>query len=141
MACKPDTLYTNFVVKTTFEWLNGPEESSEYFKKKNIDFLDAVHGSVQLDLLNPDIIVVASPYDELRPWQFRTANLLRYARIVYIPYGISHADIGQKYPKREFGNDPQKNACIFDRSLKTKMHSLNLREFHQDVLLLWYAAY
>ncbi|NLH94246.1 MAG: hypothetical protein GX466_08570 [Candidatus Cloacimonetes bacterium] len=120
-ACKSDTLFKTFVVNTTFEWLNGPEESSEYFKKKNIDFLDAVHGSVQLDLLNPDIIVVASPYDELRPWQFRTANLLRYARIVYIPYGISHADIGQKYPKREFGNDPQKNAWrIFDRSLKTK---------------------
>ena len=119
-ACKSNPLFRTFIINTTFDYDGGVYDNSEYFRKKNINFLDAVHGSVRLELLNPDIVVLASPYEDFRPWQFRTANLLRYARIVYIPYGISHADATGKYPKSEFGRDTQKNAWrIFDRSYST----------------------
>jgi hypothetical protein len=119
-ACVSDPLFKTHVVSIGFQELGVFRECSAYFTKNNIKFIDGINNRIQLDLLNPDIIVTSSPYDDLRPYQYGTANLLRYAKLVYIPYGVTFADRAGKLTKMTFGLDTQKNAWrIFTRSDKT----------------------
>jgi CDP-glycerol glycerophosphotransferase (TagB/SpsB family) len=119
-ACISEPLFKAHVVNIGFNLFGVIEESSSYFANKNIEYLDGINNQVRLDLLNADIIALSSPYDNFRPYQFRTANLLRYAKLVYIPYGIPFADRAGNLTKQIFGFDTQKNAWrIFTRSDNT----------------------
>jgi glycosyltransferase involved in cell wall biosynthesis len=119
-ACVSDPLFKTYVINIGFHIWGIQEECSAYLAKNNIEYLDGNNDQIRLDLLNPDIIVTSSPYDHLRPYQFRIADLLRYAKLVYIPYGIPFSDRAGNYNKPIFGLDTQKNAWrIFTGSEKT----------------------
>jgi len=118
-ACVSDPLFKAYVINIGFFW-GVQEECTAYLVKNNIPYLDGHNNQFRLDLLNPDIIVTSSPYDDFRPYPFRVANLLRYAKLVYIPYGITFSDGAGNYNKPVFGLDTQKNAWrIFTSSKKT----------------------
>ncbi|MEP7322453.1 MAG: CDP-glycerol glycerophosphotransferase family protein [Saprospiraceae bacterium] len=118
-ACMSDSLFKVYVVNSEFVW-QVRDDCSEFLTQNNIEYLDGLVKKFRFDLLNPDIIVIGSPYDDLRPDQHGTANLLRFAKLVYIPYGIDFADQAGKFAKQTFGYDTQKNAWrIFTRSKKT----------------------
>ncbi len=119
-ACLTDPHFKTYIVNIGFHIHGVFTDCSTYFTKENIEFLDGINNEFRIDLLNPDIIVLSSPYDSYRPFQYHTANLLRYARLVYIPYGIGFSDEAGKLSKQTFGYDTQKNAWrIFTRSKKT----------------------
>jgi hypothetical protein len=119
-SCVSDPLFKTHVISIGFQDSEVLEECSSYFVKNNIEYLDGIKKRIRLDLLNPDIIVTPSPYDDFRPYQYGTENLLRYAKLVYVPYGIPFADRAGKMTKMTFGLDTQKNAWrIFTRSDST----------------------
>lgn len=119
-ACVSDPLFTTHVVNIGFNWL-FPSDCSSFFRQNNIEYLDGINSRIRFDLLKPDIIVTSTPYDDLIPSDFRTANLLQYAKIVYIPYGINFSDKAGHFSKQTFGFDRQKHAWrIFTRSKVTR---------------------
>jgi hypothetical protein len=120
-ACVSDPLFKTYVVNSEFLWEGGRDDCSAFLAKNNIEYLDGFNHKIRFDLLNPDLIVLASPYDVYRPDQHTPANLLRYAKFVYIPYGIDFADRAGNLAKMIFGLDTQKNAWqIFTRSNSTR---------------------
>ena len=118
-ACAADPNFKTRVINIGFNNVSL-NDCGTYFNRKNIECLDGLHERIKLDLLNPDLIVVASPYDDYRPEQYRTASLLRYAKLIYIPYGIPFSGQIDTIADQTFGNDPQKNAWrIFTTSEAT----------------------
>jgi len=126
-ACASDPVFTTYVVNSEFFW-QVKDDCSAFLAKKKIEYLDGLNDKIRFDLLNPDIIVLASPYDDYRPDKHRTSNLLRYAKLIYIPYGFDFGAKEEEISKHWFGQDTQKNAWrIFTRSKRTvsyyKKHS------------------
>jgi hypothetical protein len=118
-ACVSDPVFKTYVVNSEFFW-QVKDDCSAFLAQNNIEYLDGLNDKISFNLLNPDIIVLASPYDDYRPHQHRTANMLRYAKIVYIPYGIDFGAKAEEISKHWFGQDTQKNAWrIFTRSKST----------------------
>ncbi|MEP7322452.1 MAG: CDP-glycerol glycerophosphotransferase family protein [Saprospiraceae bacterium] len=118
-ACKSDSLFKVYVVNSEYFW-QFKEDCSTFLKQNNIEYLDGLDKDFRFDLLNPDIIVLGSPYDEYRPEQHSTANLLRFAELIYIPYGIDFSDGTRHLDIVIFGDVLQKNAWrIFTRSKKS----------------------
>jgi glycosyltransferase involved in cell wall biosynthesis len=119
-ACVSDPLFKTYVLNIGMSWSGVSTNCSSLFRQNNIEYLDGINNQIRLDLLNPDIIVTSSPYDDFRPYNYGTANLLRYAKLVYIPYGIPFADGKGNLTKMIFSLDTQKNAWrIFTRSERT----------------------
>ncbi|RJP95084.1 MAG: hypothetical protein C4518_01960 [Desulfobacteraceae bacterium] len=120
-ACLTDQIFKTYVVNSEFLWQKGRDDCSAFLAKNNIEYLDGFNHKIRFDLLNPDIFVLGSPYDVYRPDHHNPASLLRYAKIVYIPYGIDFGTKVERENKYWFGNDTQKNAWrIFSRSNKTR---------------------
>jgi hypothetical protein len=119
-ACISDSLFMTFVVNVGSLYLDNVEGCSAFFARNNINYLDGINNRFRLDQFTPDIIVLSSPYDDYRPYQYGTANLLRYAQLVYITYGIDFADEAGKLATWTFGLDAQRIAWrVFTRSNST----------------------
>ena len=120
IACAADPAFNVKIINIGFQIKGTLEESSEYFLRNNISFLDGLKERIPLELLNADLFILASPYDEYRPEQYSVANLLRFANYAYIGYGIDFADRAGVLAKQTFGNNTQKFAWrIFSRSMNT----------------------
>ena len=63
------------------------------FELLRIDAIDGRSTLTALTDLEPDLIVVSSPYDEFRDSSYRSEHLVHVAKVAYIPYGI---DFGAK---------------------------------------------
>ena len=122
--CTADPRFQVHVVNIGFaSKIHGSSKCSAYFRKKGIPYIEGVDEPVRLERLTPDIIAVSSPYDEFRPPHYRTPNLLRYAKLMYICYGPDFADQQGALAKQVYGFDTQKNAWrIFSRSQRTVGH-------------------
>ncbi len=123
-ACLRDPRFRVSVVNIGFtSKAHGSSECSELFRKRGIPYIEGVEEEVRLDHLHPDLIAVSSPYESFRPPHYRTANLLRYAKLVYICYGPDFADKEGALAKQVYGYDSQSNAWrIFTRSPRTLSH-------------------
>ncbi len=119
-ACASDPAFQTKIINIGFQIKGTSEDSSTYFITHKINYLDGLNGKIQLELLNADLFVLSSPYDEYRPNQYNIENLLRYAQYAYIGYGIDFADRAGALSKQTFGNNTQKFAWrIFSRSQNT----------------------
>ena len=115
-----DNGFVVHVVNVGMEWQGEYSDCAAHFDKLGIQYHDGINNRARLDLLYPDIIVTCSPYDNLRPSHYGTGDLLRYAKIVYIPYGIDFTDAKGMLSQQTFGNPTQKNSWrIFTRSLQS----------------------
>ena len=117
-ACVADPSFQVSVINIGWgPWLGLSGDCAELFQRCGIEYVDGMHSRYPLEKLNPDIIVTESPYDQFRPEWYRTLELQRYAKLVYISYGVDFAGRVGKLGKQTFGLDPQKSAWrIFSRS-------------------------
>jgi hypothetical protein len=116
-ACASDPVFKTYVVNSEFTWQGVRDDCSAFLAKNNIEYLDGLNDKTRFELMNPDIIVLASPYDDYRPDKHKTSNLLCYAKLIYIPYGIDFGAKADGISNHWFGQDTQKNAWrIFTRS-------------------------
>lgn len=116
---------------------DGIKEMKTFLRSVNYEAIDAFEDGKVLDIrtLSPDIIFIQTPYDWMYPISYRTRNLVKYAKICYVPYcyGLSsgeHQDI-------EFNINFLANvSCIFaSNSFEYEYCSkkINKSKFTQDI--------
>jgi CDP-glycerol:poly(glycerophosphate) glycerophosphotransferase len=122
--CARDPRFKTYVINTKFTFDDDySTDSASYLRAHNIPYLDGIRHDVRLDLLNPDIVAVSSPYDDHRTHHYRIENLLRYAKLVYVPYAMDFADQQGVMARQTYGLATQRHAWrIFSRSPRTRAH-------------------
>ena len=111
-AMKKDDRFNPVII--TVPNKDGVKEMKHFLEEANYEMIDAFENENVLDIrtFSPDIIFIQTPYDWMYPIQYRMRNLVRIARIFYIPYGYGlskeeHFKIG--YSKHFLANI----SCIF----------------------------
>lgn len=65
--------------------------------------------------LNPDYVLISTPYQEQRNKIYSAEYLRKYTKVIYIPYGIGpQKNLGEKYFKLPFFNLCYKIFCEFE---------------------------
>lgn len=118
--CKSNKDFVVHVINIGMTWMGERTDCANLFDQDGVACHDGINQRILLDTLYPDVIFSSSPYDELRPSCYETKELLRYAKICYVPYGIDFSDGSGVLSKQTFGYPIQRNAWrIFTRSSAT----------------------
>ncbi len=81
-----------------------PNDSFDFFVQNNIDVIKANAENTWFDIqaINPDYVIYTRPYNPYYAEQYRSYNVCRYAKVIYIPYAYSMLEDGLTVLPEEF---------------------------------------
>jgi CDP-Glycerol:Poly(glycerophosphate) glycerophosphotransferase len=111
LACMADPLFNVTVINIGWgSWLGISGDCAGIFERNKIEYLDGIKKPYPIETLTPDLIVTECPYDQLRPQTYNSAELERFAKLLYIPYGVDFGDRTGTIAKLVFGLETQKRS-------------------------------
>ena len=110
-ACLADRRFEVYVVSIGWgPWLGISGDCDALFEALGIEAVDGRASPTAIESLRPDVLVISSPYDEFRDPAYRTEQLVRSAKVVYIPYGIDFGDASGRMSAFWYGQPLQRQA-------------------------------